>query len=41
MAQQNHVKGYLNHVSAEEAQDASNVVLGMFFFNSTPASVFV
>jgi hypothetical protein len=29
----------VNHVTAEQAQDASSVVLGMFSLNSIPATV--
>nr|ADB85360.1 putative retrotransposon protein [Phyllostachys edulis] len=33
------VKGHVNHIIAEEAQTAPDVVLGMFLVNSVPASV--
>jgi hypothetical protein len=32
-------RGCLNHVNAEEAEEAPDVVLGMFFVNSIPARV--
>lgn len=38
-AQHNYVRGKVNHVTAEEAQDAQNVVLGMFLVNSNSALV--
>jgi hypothetical protein len=38
-AQQNYVRGKINHVTSEQAQEAPNVVLGMFLVNSKPASV--
>lgn len=34
-----YIKGHVNHVTAEEAQTASDVVLGTFLVNSVPASV--
>jgi hypothetical protein len=37
--QQSQGRGRVNHVSAETAQDNPQVVLGMFFVNSIPASV--
>jgi hypothetical protein len=37
--QQNHVHGRVNHVSMEQAQNDSGVVLGTFFINSVPATV--
>jgi hypothetical protein len=37
--QQNYVHGKVNHVTAEEAIDAQDVVYGMFLVNSRPASV--
>ena len=37
--QQNYVRGRVNHVTAEQAQDASGVVLGTFLVNSKPATV--
>ena len=38
-ARQNYLRGNVNHVTAEDAQDATDVVLGMFPVNSAPASV--
>ena len=32
--------GRVNHVAIEEAHDAPDVVLGMFFANSHPATVY-
>jgi hypothetical protein len=32
-------RGCLNHVNAEEAEEAPDVILGMFFVNSIPARV--
>ena len=32
-------RGRLNHVQAEDAEDAPDVVLGMFLLNSVPATV--
>jgi hypothetical protein len=37
--QQSQGRGRVNHVSAETAQENPQVVLGMFFINSIPASV--
>jgi hypothetical protein len=37
--QQNYVCGRVNHVAAETAQEALDVVFGMFLVNSAPASV--
>jgi hypothetical protein len=37
--QQNHVRGRVNHVSVEQAQNDAGVVLGTFFVNSVPATV--
>jgi hypothetical protein len=37
--QQNYVRGHVNHVAVETAQDAQDVVFGMFLVNSAPASV--
>jgi hypothetical protein len=37
--QQNYVRGRVNHVAAETAQDAQDVVFGMFLVNYAPASV--
>jgi hypothetical protein len=37
--QQNHVRGWVNHVSVEQAQNDASVVLGTFFVNSVPATV--
>jgi hypothetical protein len=37
--QQNFVRGRVNHVAAETAQEARDVVFGMFLVNSAPASV--
>jgi hypothetical protein len=39
MGQQSQGRGRVNHVSAETAQENPQVVLGMFFVNSIPASV--
>jgi hypothetical protein len=36
---QSHSRGRVNHVSTETAQENPQVVLGMFFVNSIPASV--
>jgi hypothetical protein len=38
-ARQNYVCGKVNHVAAEEAQEAPNVVIGMFFINYASAVV--
>jgi hypothetical protein len=38
-AQQNYVRGKINHVTVEQAQEAPEVVLGTFLVNSEPASV--
>jgi hypothetical protein len=37
--QQNYTYGKVNHVTAEEAQQAQDVVLHMFFASSHPATV--
>jgi hypothetical protein len=37
--QANVARGHLNHVSAEEAEEAPDVVLGTFLINSVPANV--
>ena len=37
--QQNFARGRVNHVTAESAQEAQDVVIGMFLVNSAPASV--
>jgi hypothetical protein len=37
--QQNYVRGRVNHVSVEQAQNDSGVVLGTFLVNSIPATV--
>jgi hypothetical protein len=37
--QWNYTRGRLNHVTAEQAQDAPGVVLGTFSVNSVPATV--
>jgi hypothetical protein len=37
--QQNFVRGRVNHVVAETAQEAQDVVFGMFLINSAPASI--
>jgi hypothetical protein len=36
---QNYVHGKLNHVAVEEAQEAPDVVIGIFFINDTSAIV--
>jgi hypothetical protein len=38
-ARQNYVRGKVNHVIVEEAQEAPDVVTGMFFINDTSAVV--
>jgi hypothetical protein len=38
-AQQNYMYGKVNHVTSEEAQQAQDVILGMFLPNSHPATV--
>jgi hypothetical protein len=38
-ARQNYVHGKVNHVTVEEAQEAPDVVIGMFFINDTSAVV--
>jgi hypothetical protein len=38
-ARQNYVYGKVNHVTVEEAQEASDVVIGMFFVNDTSVVV--
>jgi hypothetical protein len=37
--QQNYTYGKVNHMTTEEAQQAQDVVLGMFFASSHPATV--
>jgi hypothetical protein len=37
--QQNQVHGKINHVTTKTAQEAPDVMLGMFPVNSSPASV--
>jgi hypothetical protein len=39
VAKQNYAHGRVNHVAVEEAQEASNVVIGIFFINDTSAVV--
>jgi hypothetical protein len=36
---QNYTRGRVNHVTVEEAQEAPDVVLGMFFVNATSTIV--
>jgi hypothetical protein len=38
-AKQNYVHGKVNHDDVEEAQEAPNVVIGMFFINNTSVVV--
>jgi hypothetical protein len=38
-AKQNYARGRVNHVTMEEAQEAPDVVIGMFFINDTSAVV--
>jgi hypothetical protein len=38
-ARQNYVRGKVNHVTVEEAQEAPDVVIGTFFINDTSAVV--
>jgi hypothetical protein len=38
-AQQNYMYGKVNHVTSEEAQQAQDVILGMFLASSHPATV--
>jgi hypothetical protein len=38
-ARLNYVHGKVNHVAVEEAQEAPDVVIGMFFINDTSAVV--
>jgi hypothetical protein len=38
-ARQNYVHGKVNHVTVEEAQEAPDVIIGMFFINGTSAVV--
>jgi hypothetical protein len=38
-AKQNYVRGKVNHVTVEEAQEAPDMVIGMFFVNDTSAVV--
>jgi hypothetical protein len=37
--QQNYVRGHVNHVAIETAQEAQDVVFNMFLINSAPVSV--
>jgi hypothetical protein len=39
ISQRNYTRGRVNHVTAEQAQDATDVVLGTFSVNSVPATV--
>jgi hypothetical protein len=39
IGQQNFIRGRVNHVAAETAQEAQDIVFGMFLINSAPASV--
>ena len=34
-----YIRGRVNHITAEEAQTASDVVVGTFLFNSVPATI--
>jgi hypothetical protein len=36
-AKQNYARGRVNHVDVEEVQEASDIVIGMFFINNTSA----
>jgi hypothetical protein len=38
-AKQNYARGRVNHVNVEEAQEAPNIVIGMFSVNDTSAVV--
>jgi hypothetical protein len=38
-AKQNYVHGKVNHIAVEEAQEAPNVVIGMFFINDISTAV--
>jgi hypothetical protein len=38
-AKQNHAHGKVNHVAVEEAQEALDVVIGIFFINDTSTVV--
>jgi hypothetical protein len=38
-ARQNYVHGKVNHIAVEEAQEAQDVVIGMFFINDTSVVV--
>jgi hypothetical protein len=38
-AKQNYVRGNVNHVAVDEAQEAPDMVIGMFFINDTSAVV--
>jgi hypothetical protein len=38
-AKQNYIRGKVNHVTVEEAQEAPDVVIDMFFVNDTSAVV--
>jgi hypothetical protein len=39
VARQNYARGRVNHVAVEEAQEAPNVVIGMFLINDTSVVV--
>jgi hypothetical protein len=38
-AKQNYIRRKVNHVAVEEAQEAPNMVIGIFFINDTSAVV--
>jgi hypothetical protein len=38
-AKQNYARGRVNHIAVEEAQEAPNIVIGMFLVNDTSAVV--
>jgi hypothetical protein len=38
-SKQNYIRGKVNHVAVEEAQDALDMVIGMFFINDTSVVV--
>jgi hypothetical protein len=38
-AKQNYTRGRVNHIAVEEAQEAPNIVIGMFFVNDTSVIV--
>jgi hypothetical protein len=38
-AKKNYARGRVNHVAVEEAQEASDVVIGMFLINDTSVVV--